>query len=123
MNVRHVLDEGSARRSGRHRILAHVAARPSLWWASVASAIRFAPRGWWRRPPFLPRPDARYWRFRMETAYGDPDAEPSLDDLVVAIRWSRGERGATRRARRASATALVGASPGARTEGATGSQG
>jgi hypothetical protein len=72
--------------------LASLVRRPTAWWSSATSAIRFAPRGWWRRPPFLPLPDSRYWRFRMETAFGDEEAVPALDDLVTAIHWSRRAR-------------------------------
>ena len=49
------------------------------------------------RPPFLPLPDAAYWRFRMQTAYGDDGgpAEPptrcvDLPPMVSAD----GDRGA-----------------------------
>jgi hypothetical protein len=48
-----------------------------------------AKRGWWRRPPFLPVPDAAYLRFRMETAYGDADRDPEPDDLITYLRWCR----------------------------------
>jgi hypothetical protein len=72
--------------------VALVAVRPRLWWPAVTTALRFAPRGWWHRPPFLPVPDERYWRFRMETAYGDGGASPDDDDLLVALRWSRRAR-------------------------------
>ena len=38
-------------------------------------ALLAAP-GWWRRWPPLPVPDRRYLRFRLQTAYGDPDQAP-----------------------------------------------
>jgi hypothetical protein len=69
-----------------------VARRPSLWWPAVALVLRFAPRGWWRHPPFLPIPDERYWRFRMETAYGDVTASPDDDDIATIVRWTRRTR-------------------------------
>ena len=98
MNVRHIADDS---REGRLvslpvHVLASLVRRPSTWWPAVVSAIRFAPRGWWRRPPFLPMPDERYWRFRMETAFGDEDAAPDLDDLVTAMRWTRRASGRRR---------------------------
>ncbi|HUD69396.1 MAG TPA: hypothetical protein VMQ40_04075 [Acidimicrobiales bacterium] len=94
MNVRHVLDDHEKGRVAPTSVhaLTSLVRRPTAWWAGATSAIRFAPRGWWRRPPFLPLPDSRYWRFRMETAFGDKDAAPELDDLVTAIHWSRQAR-------------------------------
>jgi hypothetical protein len=90
VNVRH-LDEAGLR-DGATAKLSHsfgvIARHPSLWWPATCAAARFAPRSWWRRAPFLPAPDHRYWRYRMETAYGDTDASPSDDDIAVAIRWS-----------------------------------
>ena len=52
-----------------------------LAWASRA-------RGWYRRPPFLPLPPDAYLRWRMETAYGDADSEPPLEDLARFLRWA-----------------------------------
>ena len=55
----------------------------------VARAVLgFVPRQWWRRPPFLPLPDRSWVRFRMETAYGSPDARPPRGDLVAFLRWA-----------------------------------
>jgi hypothetical protein len=48
-----------------------------------------APDGWWRRPPFLPVPDASYLRFRMVTMYGDPNHGFEPDDLVAYLEWCR----------------------------------
>jgi hypothetical protein len=84
----------AARRSVRARgrmwaAAGAVAARPWLWPAAVVQARRLAPRGWWRRPPFLPLPDRDYLRFRLQTAYGDPDRPIEPDDLVAWLRWTR----------------------------------
>jgi hypothetical protein len=62
---------------------------PSLWGIAMRQLAATSPRGWWRRPPFLPRPDRAYLRFRTETAYG-PDAHPGPDDLVAYLRWCNG---------------------------------
>jgi hypothetical protein len=35
-------------------------------------------------------PDAAYLRFRMVTAYGDPQHEPEPEDLVTYLEWCRG---------------------------------
>jgi hypothetical protein len=71
--------------------VAAVAVRPRLWGVAVAQALRLAPTGWWRRWPPLPRPAPEYLRFRMQTAYGDPDARPSPADLVAYLEWCRGK--------------------------------
>jgi len=91
VNVRHH-DDGGARDRARATLVhaAGVVVRHPLLWISTPGAIaRFAPRRWWRRPPFLPSPDERYWQFRMETAYGDTGASPSDEDVVVALLWTR----------------------------------
>lgn len=74
---------------------AAVAHRPELWaTAARVSARTVAPR-WWARWPPLPRPPAAWMAFRMETAYGDPNARPGPEDVVAWIEWCRemeGER-------------------------------
>ena len=45
--------------------------------------------GWWRSSPYLPLPDAAYLRFRLQTAYGDPDRDPSPVDVVTYLHWCR----------------------------------
>ena len=71
------------------RAAGSLARRPSLWGTALTQAGRVARPRWWRRPPFLPVPDARYVRFRLETQYGD-EGVPEPDDLVVYLRWCRG---------------------------------
>ena len=63
--------------------------RPGLWPTALRQILRLAPSGWWRRWPPLPRPDPAYLRFRMETAYGDPDHDPEAADVVAYLRWCR----------------------------------
>jgi hypothetical protein len=70
------------------RALLAVVVRPRLWPVALRQARRFARPGWWRRPPFLPLPDADYLRFRLETAYGDAIA-PRPADLVAYLEWCR----------------------------------
>ena len=63
--------------------------RPWLWPALASAAWAFRSRGWYGRPPFLPLPSKAYMRWRLETAYGDPDAVPPADEIVRFITWSR----------------------------------
>jgi hypothetical protein len=73
--------------------VAAVVARPRLWPIALVTAGRFVPRGWWRRFPFLPMPDAAYWRFRMQTAFGaDPTAQPTASDVVEFLNWCQRTR-------------------------------
>ena len=72
-----------------YRTLAGLAVRrPTLLPLLVGAAWAFRARGWWRRPPFLPLPPAGYLRWRMETAYGDPDATPPDDEMERFLRWA-----------------------------------
>lgn len=61
---------------------------PTLATALVRVAWRFRRRRWFRKPPFLPVPDRTYLRWRMLTAYGDPDAVPSPDEIARYARWA-----------------------------------
>jgi hypothetical protein len=74
------------------RILGLVTAilvRPDLWWTALGELRRMAPRHWWRSAPHLPLPDRKLWEFRMVTAYGRPDAEPTKADLISFLEWCR----------------------------------
>jgi hypothetical protein len=62
--------------------------RPALVPHLVGAAWAFRARRWWRNPPFLPLPSAAYLRWRMDTAYGDPDALPTDDELERYLRWA-----------------------------------
>ena len=66
-----------------------VAVRPRLWGVAIAQVLRLAGPGWWRRWPPLPLPDPAYLRFRMQTAYGDPEAPPRAEDVVAYLEWCR----------------------------------
>jgi hypothetical protein len=61
---------------------------PGLGVDLLRVAWRFRSRAWYRHPPFLPLPDRTYLRWRMLTAYGDPDAVPPVDDVVRYARWA-----------------------------------
>ena len=53
----------------------------------------FRARDWYRRLPFLPLPPKSYLRWRMETAYGDPDAVPPAEEFERYLRWAAKMRG------------------------------
>lgn len=62
--------------------------RPRLLGSLLRAAWRFRARGWWRRPPFLPLPPREYLDWRMHTAYGEGDRDPSTDELSRFVRWA-----------------------------------
>lgn len=62
--------------------------RPRMIPYLVRAAWAFRARGWYRRPPFLPLPPRSYLRWRLETAYGDPDAAPPIDELERYLIWT-----------------------------------
>ena len=70
-----------------------VAPRPRLWGEALSTLSRLAPERWWRHPPFLPVPDADYWRFRMHTAYGDEGkCRPTTAEVVDYLQWCQRTR-------------------------------
>lgn len=69
-----------------------VASRPELWTTALHQLVVLARPGWWRQPPFLPRPDPAYLAFRMQTMYGDAHHRPVPADLVAYLKWCRGYR-------------------------------
>ncbi|MEY3589092.1 MAG: hypothetical protein RJA47_1688 [Actinomycetota bacterium] len=74
-----------------------VLARPSLWPTAIVQLFRLAPRGWWRRVPFLPLPPADYMEFRLVTQYGGRflasgesiDSADVVDYLMWCKNWNR----------------------------------
>jgi hypothetical protein len=88
--------EASSRRKGGAEIVGSnlylhfaraVLRRPRLLGPMLGAAWAFRRLDWFRRLPFLPLPSARYMRWRMETAYGDPDLLPPLRDLERFLVW------------------------------------
>jgi hypothetical protein len=66
--------------------LAALLTRPSAWWGLLRLA-RLARRGWWRRPPFLPRPDPALWVWRSQVVYGRVDHLPAREELAGYVDW------------------------------------
>jgi type II secretory pathway predicted ATPase ExeA len=67
--------------------------RPQVVRHLLGATWAFRARGWYRRPPFLPLPTRAYLLWRMETAYGDPEAVPSADEIERFLRWGTRMRG------------------------------
>lgn len=63
--------------------------RPDLWTTAVRAGLSLAPRGWWRRRPFLPVPSEGWTHFRLVTAYGGDGTEFDADDLVTWLEWRK----------------------------------
>ncbi len=78
-------------------VLGGLMSRPVLWPTALAAVGRLARPGWWHRRPFLPLPDDRWWGFRMETAYGRTDADPTPADVLAYLQWCRRGSGGGRR--------------------------
>lgn len=76
------------RRKMNRQLLLAALRRPWIVPAMISAAWAFRSRGWHRRPPFIPLPSKDYLRWRMETAYGDPGAKPSVADIADFLRWS-----------------------------------
>lgn len=90
---------GATSRRAAVAVVRAIIGRPGLWPVALTAAGHLARPGWWHRPPYLPVPDDRLWAFRMETAYGRPDAVPTAEDVIDYLRWCRrgGRPGSTRR--------------------------
>ena len=74
-------------------IFVRVAVRhPSLAWEAVRLAAATAAPGWFRKAPFVPRPEPGYLGWRMLTAYGRPDAIPTEREVEEFLRWRRALR-------------------------------
>ena len=65
----------------------------------VRAAWAFRARHWYRHAPFLPLPPVSYMRWRLDTAYGDPDATPPAEELERYLAWGTEMRRAMKRAR------------------------
>ena len=71
------------------KLALRAAARPALARDLVCLVWAFRRHGWYRTPPFLPVPPREYVGWRMYTAYGSPNAVPSVDDVVRFATWRR----------------------------------
>ena len=77
-------------------MIAAVLRHPSLWATGIRQLFALSPDGWWKRWPPVPKPDREYYRWRLQTQYGDPDHVPIGSDVVAYLKWCKGERRALR---------------------------
>ena len=67
-----------------------VLVRPRLWLEACRVLGETRCKEWWQR--LLLVPESEYLRWRTMTAYGDPDARITTDDLVRYLRWRQRQR-------------------------------
>ena len=70
------------------RLATHLVRHPQDAFVLARSLWLLRRDRWYARRPFLPLPDDRYWRFRMETAFGSTDAHIPVAAVVDAARWA-----------------------------------
>ena len=69
-----------------------VVRHPSLAPEAVRLALATSASGWLGTFPFLPRPDPVYRDWRLATAYGSSETQPSATEVVEYLRWRRAIR-------------------------------
>jgi hypothetical protein len=69
-------------------LAARAVVRPRIAIELLRTGWRFRRRDWWRRAPFLPLPARDYVRWRLYTAYGDPDYVPTADEIIRYAHWA-----------------------------------
>lgn len=97
----------TGRRTGTLAALRALLARPGLWPAALRQARALVPGRWWTRRPFLPLPSRAWLRFRMVTAYGEPDAPIDVEDLLTWLAWTDSVRPVTQPHRGTGRTAAL----------------
>ncbi len=70
-------------------VMVAVAEKPGLIFPAIYQLYILSPESWYRKYPFLPLPDKRWLRFRMETAYGDPCYVPNPREIAKFLDWTR----------------------------------
>lgn len=74
----------------RLRLVLAVVRRPALWMEAGRAAADTRCKQWWKRLLLVPESD--YLRWRLTTAYGEPDARVEPGDLVRYLQWRRRQR-------------------------------
>lgn len=70
-------------------VLTAVLKHPALALPAIIQAKLLVPNNWIKKYPFLPLPDKKWIRFRMETAYGDPNYIPDHDEIAQFLGWTK----------------------------------
>ena len=78
-------------------LLLAVGRRPQLWAEGLRTLFALAPRGWWRKAPFLPLPEQQYASWRVATSQGSANGDPSVSDVISYLEWRRRQHGFLRR--------------------------
>lgn len=63
--------------------------RPALAATALRLALASAPRGWWRKAPYLPLADPEYLGWRMDTAYGTAGGTLTAREAGEFLAWTR----------------------------------
>jgi hypothetical protein len=74
----------------RFRVVLAVLRRPSLWMEAIRTGRALGRQEWWHQ--LLLVPESEHLRWRVMTAYGDPEADLQSDDVVRYLRWRRRQR-------------------------------
>lgn len=74
------------------RLVPAIVRHPALWLEALRAAWGIRCKEW--RIPLLCVliPETEYLRWRIGTAYGDPDAEVDPADVIAYLRWRRRQR-------------------------------
>jgi hypothetical protein len=72
------------------RTVLAVALRPNLWLEAWRAAADARCKQWWKR--LLLVPESEYLRWRLTTAYGDPETRVEPADMVRYLQWRRRQR-------------------------------
>ncbi|HSG78850.1 MAG TPA: hypothetical protein VLD62_04650 [Acidimicrobiia bacterium] len=76
-----------------HRsVLLAVARHPSLWGTALGFLREIGCKEWRKWLLCVLRPRRTYLRWRIATAYGDPDADLDPADVVAFLQWRRRQR-------------------------------
>ena len=79
------------------RMAAIALRRPWILPHLLGAAWAMRARRWYARAPFLPLPPRSYVDWRMETAYGDANANPPANETERYLAWSARMRRLMRR--------------------------
>jgi len=71
------------------RMMGLAVRRPGIIPALLGLAWASRRIGWYRRFPFLPIPPRSYLEWRLDTAYGEAEADPPERETLRYLNWTR----------------------------------